>query len=282
MDVYISVMDFGTWEPYSGYVIHPDVTDLVIEATGNDNQIDISALNDNIIVVSERDGDIVAYYSTDGLVTMTESPIATGAVNPRIVHTNDLTATCTFIQGGSVYYSTTEDGGQTWSPPEIIDEPENSDVPGEFMAADVCGFGAAWMNSADGNIYFASLGGAPPGAPTITGQLKGKPNVEYEYTFNAVDPDGDDVYYYIDWGDNTNTGWVGTSPSGQDYKVKHTWAKKNTYIITAKAKDVNGLIGPESTLEVSMPRIISINNLFLRFLEQFPHAFPILRHLLGV
>jgi len=118
----------------------------------------------------------------------------------------------------------------------------------------------------------------PPGAPSIDGPASGKIKVKHDYILNAVDPEGDDVYYYVDWGDTTNSGWVGPYASGVDTTVSHTWAKKGTYIITAKAKDVNGLEGPSSTLEVTMPRSRAV---IIRFLDLFPNAFPFLRLLLG-
>ena len=46
---------------------------------------------------------------------------------------------------------------------------------------------------------FGELDPNAPEAPTITGELKGRIRVEYEYTFNSNDPNGDDVYYYIEW-----------------------------------------------------------------------------------
>ena len=41
----------------------------------------------------------------------------------------------------------------------------------------------------------------PPYAPIINGPTYGKTGTEYNYTFSTIDPDGDDVYYYIHWGD---------------------------------------------------------------------------------
>ena len=112
----------------------------------------------------------------------------------------------------------------------------------------------------------------------------GKPEVEYEYTFNATDPDGDDVRYFIDWGDN-NSEWTGFNPSGTDVIVKHTWSVDGTYNITVKAQDIYGLEGPERTLTVTIPRNKPSNfkfNLFGRLFERFPNLFPILKYLLGL
>ncbi|MCK4365279.1 MAG: PKD domain-containing protein [Thermoplasmatales archaeon] len=119
----------------------------------------------------------------------------------------------------------------------------------------------------------------PPGPPVIDGPISGKVGVEHEYTFNAVDPDGDNVKYHIDWddGDSEETGF---NPSSVDVKVKHTWSTQGTYIIKAKAEDTNGLVGPEGTLSVSMPRNRATQRPFLQFLQNFLEQYPILFQLL--
>jgi len=105
--------------------------------------------------------------------------------------------------------------------------------------------------------------------------------VKQEYTFNAVDPDGDDVKYFIDWGDG-DTEWTGFSASGTPVVVSHTWAEEDTYTITAKAQDEYGLESDWGTLEVEMPvNQQVINPLLQMILERFPNAFPLLRQLLG-
>ena len=110
----------------------------------------------------------------------------------------------------------------------------------------------------------------PPDAPTIDGQTSGKVGTEYEYTFNAVDPDGDNVKYFINWGD-TNSEWTGFNASGTNVTVKHTWGKKGTYDITAKAQDIRGFEGPEVTLTVTMPRNKATTySLFQLLFERFP------------
>ncbi len=123
----------------------------------------------------------------------------------------------------------------------------------------------------------------PPGIPTVSGETNGNAGTEYEYTFNAVDPDGDDVKYYIEWGDG-NTEWTSLAVSGTPVVVSHTWAEEDTYTITAKAQDEYGLESDWGTLEVEMPvnQQVVINPLFQMILERFPYAFPILRYLLGL
>lgn len=124
----------------------------------------------------------------------------------------------------------------------------------------------------------------PPNAPSITGETNGKAETEYEYAFNATDPDGDPVMYFIDWGDN-NTEWTEYCDSGKEITLKHTWSDKGDYTIISKAQDIYGAEGPEGTLEVTMPRNKAFNfnfNLLERLFERFPNIFPVLRYLLGM
>lgn len=135
---------------------------------------------------------------------------------------------------------------------------------------------------ASGSAYiFTKIGeNLPPLPPTITGPAKGKPNVKYNYTLNTVDPESDNVYYYIDWGDGTNSGWVGSSTSGFDIIVNHTWAKKGIYTVKAKAKDVNNAESDWVILEVTIPKIKSFNLLTMKIIERFSNTFPILQKII--
>jgi len=94
-----------------------------------------------------------------------------------------------------------------------------------------------------------------PGKPTISGSSSGKIGKEYTYVVSAVDPDGSDLSYYIDWGDGSFSGWTGTISSGESLNVSHTWNEKGIYIIKAKAKNTEGIESEWSDpLEVSMPK----------------------------
>ena len=172
-DIYYYENNFGVWQPYGGSQIHPDIKDGTINSPGSDDYLDIAALNDHVIIVSQRGSDIVAYYSTNALTSVNEVTIASGGVNPRVVFTDANKATCTFVKSGQVYFATTEDGGATWNTPQAVNEPENQNVPEEFHAADVCSLGAAW-SQADGNVYFAHVGTLPPilDITGVTGGMK--------------------------------------------------------------------------------------------------------------
>ena len=119
------------------------------------------------------------------------------------------------------------------------------------------------------------IGNYPPDAPTIDGPIIGDPGKSYDYKFNAVDPDGDDVKYHIDWGDDTSD-VTDFNPSGTDVTVSHTWASSGKYSITAYAEDTYGLTSPTSTFQVTMPRDKAITRIILQFFESHPYLFPLL------
>ncbi|DAC72188.1 MAG TPA: hypothetical protein DSN98_06380, partial [Thermoplasmata archaeon] len=62
----------------------------------------------------------------------------------------------------------------------------------------------------------------------------------YYYSTSATDPDGDDVYYQFDWGDNTISSWLGPYPSGQLIQASKSWSAPGGYQLKASAKDVDG------------------------------------------
>ena len=130
-------------------------------------------------------------------------------------------------------------------------------------------------------VYKPSDIGDPPEAPSIDGPTNGKAGTAYDYTFNCVDPDGDDVKFYIDWGD-TSSETTGFIASGTDEIRSHTWTEEGTYTIEAYCEDSTGLTGPSSTLVVTMPRVKAVPTLLQRLLEIFPNAFPMIRYMLGL
>lgn len=119
-----------------------------------------------------------------------------------------------------------------------------------------------------------------PDIPSISGEINGIIQTSYTYFIQTNDPDNDSVFYYIDWGDNTDSGWIGSYNIGQIVNICHSWSSEGTYSIKVLAKDIYGLESDWATLTVTMPYKFNLLQQFFNFLfERFPNAFPILRQL---
>jgi len=120
-----------------------------------------------------------------------------------------------------------------------------------------------------------------PIKPSIGGPHKGEQGIQYTFKFNTTDPEGEDIYYQIDWGDGANTGWLGPYSSGEEITLEHTWNAVEKFTIKAKAKDILDDESEWSNYLFSTPKIKWLyNSLLLWLSEHFPIAFKILKIIL--
>jgi len=86
-----------------------------------------------------------------------------------------------------------------------------------------------------------------------------------------------------EWGDGTNSGWLGPFSSGEKQIVSHSWDEKGVFTLRAKAKNTEDVEMEWATLEVDMPKTKTYtNNPFLQFLENHPQLLPWLQQLIGL
>ena len=122
------------------------------------------------------------------------------------------------------------------------------------------------------DIYLKSTNyGLEPGSPNKpsrpSGPSNGVPDTIYEYSSSTTDPEGDDIYYLFDWGDGSNTGWMGPYTSGEIVTASHSWSRKGMFKVKVKAKDADNHESSWSDpLSVSIPR--NKNILRTSFLEK--------------
>jgi hypothetical protein len=131
-----------------------------------------------------------------------------------------------------------------------------------------------------------------PGVVTILNQpnIPEKPNgpisgkIGEEYTFSTVtnDPQNDQVLYLFDWGDGTDSDWLGPFNSGVNIYASHSWTDQKTYKIRVKAKDTNEFFsGWSNPLNMIIPRSKQrITTQFNILLNNFDNLFPMLKILL--
>ncbi len=184
------------------------------------------------------------------------------------------------------YFIDWDDGTETetgWYPSGQIVEISHEFPEGVYnirlKAIDTTGFESPW------SVYIIVIGNQPPEAPIINGQSNGKIGEKCEFKFYATDPENNNVFFYIEWGDGNVEEWIGPYASDEEITLNHTWDEKNTYTIKAKAKDIFDAESPEATLEVTIPKnkaFISNFPLLSWLFEHFSNVFPILRYLLGL
>ena len=156
--------------------------------------------------------------------------------------------------------------------------PENGTYVIRAKARDFWGEGQ-WSS------YIVIIGNRVPNPPVIVGPPSGKVGVELTFTFHAYDPDGDDVRYFIKWGDN-NSEWTDDYyPSCTNVTIKHIWEERGDYVISVKAEDIYGAESDWGILDVTIPKnkLFVFNFPVLNWLfKRFPNAFPIIRYMLGL
>jgi hypothetical protein len=124
-----------------------------------------------------------------------------------------------------------------------------------------------------------SSNNTPPNPPKIFGKTFGEVGEQYKYTFVATDPDGDDLCYYIDWGDGSVIITRDLFPSGEPVFIDYIWQTKGEFIIRAKVQDTHFAPSDWGYLEVSMPKINPRPYwLLFQILERLNNYFPILKY----
>ena len=117
----------------------------------------------------------------------------------------------------------------------------------------------------------------PPIKPNIEGPTSGIVGIMYNFSFSSLDPNSDNIYFWIDWGDGSIEEWIGPYNSGEKIIINHTWKKKDDYIIKAKSKDVFYQESDLSLYDIKIPRnSISNNFILFRLLNKLTLFFKII------
>jgi hypothetical protein len=97
------------------------------------------------------------------------------------------------------------------------------------------------LDSGSAYVFTKLSENQPPEIPAApAGPSSGQKGVEYMFSAVTADPEGDNVFYLFDWGDGTNSTWVGPYNSSISGSASHAWADAGNFSVKAKAKDTNG------------------------------------------
>lgn len=146
-------------------------------------------------------------------------------------------------------------------------------------------FGNWYIENPDWDSCFKTYGynreNEPPNTPIITGPNEGNIDEEIQFNISCADPDGDDVYYFIDWGDDQINEWIGPYSSEHQVKLSCIYSEQGDYLIKIKSKDIFYEESEFATFQISIPKSkIHINLLHLT-LTQLLSRFPILNIILN-
>lgn len=112
-----------------------------------------------------------------------------------------------------------------------------------------------WSDFLSDDFCFETYGcsNRPPENPTIEGPINGEVGNYYEYTFQTIDPDEDDIFYCVKGGDLNSEVCMGPFKSGQEAKATFSWNMIGTHFVRVKARDTKGAESDWAILEVKMP-----------------------------
>lgn len=96
----------------------------------------------------------------------------------------------------------------------------------------------------------------PPSTPfTPTGSQTGYCGMPNRYSSGMVDPNGENVSYTFEWGDNANC-TTEFYPSGTNVTCSHTWSNPGVYNVTVLARDTS-----QTNSSWSQPLTVNITSL---------------------
>ena len=225
------------------------------------------------MVAGGRDGKLICY--SGGLDALFNDPPYPPTINGPTEGAKDVEIEFTFVTNDPdlddvYYYIEWGDGSfEDWIGPfecsVEITANHTWTMEGEYniraKAKDVYDFEGEWSDIFPINI----IQNSPPSIPDINGKTQGDVGAFYSFIFTSTDPDGDDISYYIKWGDNDTTEWTTFYQSGENCSEGHKWTQAGEFIIQAKAKDIYGAESDWGTFNVEMPRTKAFKQTFPNF-----------------
>ena len=147
----------------------------------------------------------------------------------------------------------------------------------------IIGFGTVAMGEQDDDVPV--MPNQAPNAPIIIRDKSSMEKQEYRCFFYAIDPDGDEVYYYLNWKKVDNNGvtacrpddddpavpWLGPFNSGEELNKFFDCWESGDYELTIHVKDEFDNEGPSTTVTVSYTKAkVMQHPMLARILAKYP------------
>ncbi len=108
------------------------------------------------------------------------------------------------------------------------------------------------------SVYYDSASPNQPSTPV--GIRQGHIKDTYRYSSQASDPRSLELFYWFEWGDGNDSGWIGPIPSGLSCNASHAWDQTGQYHLRVRVKNSAGAFSRWSDpLVVSMPKKLSVD-----------------------
>jgi hypothetical protein len=117
----------------------------------------------------------------------------------------------------------------------------------------------------------------PPGRLKISGPFLRRAEVDINYSFNVMDPNGDCLFFQINWGDGTIEKSISPLDAEVNLTLRHSWKKPGLYTISATAEDPFRERTNRATQKVL---ILSKKETLLSRILAFLERFPLLKHII--
>jgi outer membrane protein assembly factor BamB len=236
----------------------------------SDGKIYIGSHDKNLYCLDATTGNKIWNFITGAIV---ESPPSI-ADEKVFFGSNDSYVYCLNVSTGSEIWKY-KTGGGIWSSPAIADgKLYLGSFDNNFYCLNATTGKNIWIYKAgdnvtsspaiaDGALYiggvvngrtycFRDIKPDSPSTPVIIGTINGKVGRNYNYTVSSIEPNDEDVYYYISWGDGTIDEWLGPFHSNEEVTISHKWSEKGVYEIRIVTKNTNGLLSGMGTLGTSI------------------------------
>ena len=87
----------------------------------------------------------------------------------------------------------------------------------------------------------------------LNGSVYGIVGYFYNYSTQTVEPDGEEIYFQIDWDEGSLSDWYGPYISNVTFEIRYQYRYANIHHLRVRAKDVNGALSewsPETIVEI--------------------------------